>query len=86
MHDEFNVATVSYTWSKWDNATVFLDPTTMKVKSTPGHLTLLTLEHELTLAEYVQSRGGVMYGNGAPQTRTWMQRKALSFNFGPSRT
>ena len=45
------------------NATVYLNASTMEVEATPGHLALLTLDHELELARYVRSKkGGLMYG------------------------
>ena len=35
----------------------------MEVEATPGHLALLTLDHEIELARYVRSKeGGLMYG------------------------
>ncbi len=42
---------------------MYLNASTMEVEATPGHLALLTLDHEIELARYVRSKkGGLMYG------------------------
>ena len=68
----------SYTYGHWDGRSAFLDPHTLKIRALVGSLPLLTHEYEMLLWSYVGTHGtGTYVMNGAPMTRSWIQRAAL---------
>ena len=66
FHDEFPTSNYKYTYhSRWDNRSVFLDPTTLAVLAAPlpASLVLLTNRHELELARMLDDKDAIMVRN-----------------------
>eukprot|EP01045_Picozoa_sp_COSAG04_P020075 COSAG04_NODE_2017_length_4993_cov_2.174908_1_plen_582_part_10 len=59
-----------YTFDQWDRVSGYLDPVTLRPKALMGHVTLLSQEQEIRLAEIVKQANGVMVLNDQPMTRT----------------
>jgi len=72
----FRTVLLSYSSTKWDNRTAFLDPQTLAVARVASSLVLLTNEHELKLAKIVAKHGGHMVTNGI-QPRLWRHNGLL---------
>ena len=72
FHDEFGQSSVSYTYGASDGVSVMMDSnhsTTAEV----AQCELLKGSLELELWRSItEKHGGLMFGNGAPTTRTWI--------------
>jgi hypothetical protein len=75
-HDEYGESNTAYTYSPkdWDGHSVFMHPNNGSVCAAVGSIALLTMPLEVKLQEIIKSRGGFLTANGAPLTRTIMQR------------
>ena len=76
-HDEYGESNTAYTYSptgEWDGHSVFTHPNG-SVRATVGSIALLTMPTELKLQEIIKKNHGFLTANGAPLTRTIMQRK-----------
>ena len=78
FHDEFPFSTVAYNYpqgnQRWDNRSVFLNTTTLAPRAIVSNLVLLTQSLEERLLDIVKRHNGLMIMNGAPQTRSWVQK------------
>ena len=73
-HDEYGTSEAAYTYDRWDNHTVFLYYENMSVRAQAGSLALLTLPIELEIQDIIRKHGGFFVANGAPLTRTILER------------
>lgn len=77
-HDEYGESNTAYTYlnegSAWDNHSVFMYANGT-VRAAVGSIALLTLPLELKLQEIIKEHGGFLTANGAPLTRTIIQRR-----------
>lgn len=78
LQDEYGESNTAYTYlnedNAWDNHSVFMY-TNGTVRAAVGSIALLTLPLELRLQEIIQQHGGFLTANGAPLTRTIIQRR-----------
>lgn len=73
FHDEFGPSLVSYTFNRYDGVSVMMN-TNNNVSHLVGHIGLLKDSLELELWKLItMEHGGGMLGNGAPQTRTYIE-------------
>ena len=75
-HDEYGESNTAYTYDPlhWDNHSVFMF-SNGTVRAAVGSIALLTMPLELRLQEIIKAHGGYLTANGAPLTRTVIQRK-----------
>ena len=72
--DEYGESNTAYTYGIWDENSVFTF-VNGSVRATVGSIALLTTPLEVKLQEIIKQNGGFLTANGAPLTRTIMQRK-----------
>ena len=86
FHDEFPLSARAYTYLddgyRWDNRSVFLNPETRAIDAEVNSLVLITHAHEEALADIVDANHGIMVMNGAPQTRSWIDRQVAAVKAG----
>lgn len=65
-----------FTYSQWDGHSAVLDPVTFAIARKTGYLQLLSADYKKMLFDLIATRGGVIVGNGEPDT-AW--ENALKF-------
>jgi hypothetical protein len=63
-----------YTFNAFDGRTAFLHPSNLSIQYTAASLALITMPLEIKLKDITEAAGGFMTCNGAPLTRTEIQR------------
>jgi hypothetical protein len=77
--DEFVRSRVDYSYGHDDGCSADIDPETHRLLCTKGSLALLSLSYRLELVERLQREGRPLVVNGAPLTRTMVDRHFMAF-------